>query len=106
MTSASKWTSCSSHYEMATMGSMLAFIEGKYHPKRDLCLLTFDDGLKEHYAEVMPILRERNIQGLFFIITRCPEEGRVVSVHKNHFLMARARLRRVSGSVLAAPQGA
>ncbi|MFL5733355.1 MAG: polysaccharide deacetylase family protein [Chloroflexia bacterium] len=78
----------SERYEMATLESALAFLSGEYRPERDLCLLTFDDGLKEHYTDVMPILVERGIEGLFFIITRCPEEGRVVPVHKNHFLMA------------------
>lgn len=78
----------SGRYEMATLDSALAFIAGKYQPKRDLCLLTFDDGFKEHYNDVLPILAERRIQGLFFVITSCLEEQRVVSVHKNHFLMA------------------
>jgi peptidoglycan/xylan/chitin deacetylase (PgdA/CDA1 family) len=73
--------------EMATLESALAFLAGEYQPERDLCLLTFDDGLKDHYAEVLPLLSERRIEGLFFVITSCLE-GRVVSVHKNHFLMA------------------
>jgi peptidoglycan/xylan/chitin deacetylase (PgdA/CDA1 family) len=75
-------------YEVATLESALAFLGGQYKPRRDLCLLTFDDGLKEHYSEVTSILHEHGIQGLFFIITSCLEEQRVVSVHKNHFLMA------------------
>jgi peptidoglycan/xylan/chitin deacetylase (PgdA/CDA1 family) len=74
-------------HEMATLESALAFLAGEYRPKRDLCLLTFDDGLKDHYTEVLPALSELRIEGLFFIITSCLE-GRVVSVHKNHFLMA------------------
>ncbi len=78
----------SERYEMATLDSALAFVAGKYQPKRDICLLTFDDGFKEHYNDVLPILAERHIQGLFFVITSCLEEQRVVSVHKNHFLMA------------------
>src|ERR1700730_4017482 len=77
----------SEHQEMATLESALAFLAGQYQPDRDLCLLTFDDGLNHTYTEVLPILTERRIEGLFFIITSCLE-GRVVSVHKNHFLMA------------------
>jgi peptidoglycan/xylan/chitin deacetylase (PgdA/CDA1 family) len=72
---------------MATLESALAFLAGHYQPERSLCLLTFDDGLKDHYTEVLPFLSERRIQGLFFLITSCLE-GRVASVHKNHFLMA------------------
>ena len=45
-----------SRYEMGTLESALDFMRGSYRPSRDLCLLTFDDGLKEHYAEITPIL--------------------------------------------------
>ena len=74
-------------HEMATLESALAFLSGKYQPARDLCLLTFDDGLRDHYTDVLPLLAEQQIQGLFFVITSCLE-GQVASVHKNHFLMA------------------
>jgi peptidoglycan/xylan/chitin deacetylase (PgdA/CDA1 family) len=75
-------------YEMATLESALEFIQGEYTPVRDLCLLTFDDGLKEHYSEITPLLMDRGIQGLFFVITSCLEGSHVVPVHMNHFLMA------------------
>jgi peptidoglycan/xylan/chitin deacetylase (PgdA/CDA1 family) len=75
-------------YEMATLESALDFLRGAYSPPRDLCLLTFDDGLKDHYSEVTSILSDLSIQGIFFVITSCLQEHRVVSVHMNHFLMA------------------
>ncbi len=74
-------------YEMATLESALAFLDDRYRPSRDLCLLTFDDGLKEHYTEVLPILVERGIQGVFLVTTACMD-GWLASVHKNHFLLA------------------
>ena len=77
-----------SRYEMATLESALDFIRGAYRPQRDLCLLTFDDGLKEHYAEITPILIDRGIQGVFFVITSCLDEASIAPVHLNHFLMA------------------
>lgn len=76
-------------FEMATLDSAVGFLNGTYQPSRDLCLLTFDDGLKEHFAEVTPLLRERGIQGIFHVITGCLEDRRVAPVHMNHFLMAR-----------------
>jgi peptidoglycan/xylan/chitin deacetylase (PgdA/CDA1 family) len=76
------------HYEMATLESSLAFLSGSYRPIRDLCLLTFDDGFKEHYTDVLPILTEKRIQGVFFLPTLCIEQDRMLPVHKNHFLMA------------------
>ncbi|HUJ10930.1 MAG TPA: polysaccharide deacetylase family protein [Verrucomicrobiae bacterium] len=78
----------SQHCEMATLQSALSFLAGEYEPSRDLCLLTFDDGLKDHYTNVLSILARRRIQGLFFISTVCLEQHRVLPVHKNHFLMA------------------
>jgi peptidoglycan/xylan/chitin deacetylase (PgdA/CDA1 family) len=75
-------------YEMASLETALAFLRGDYRATRDLCLLTFDDGLQEHWATVTPLLAERGVQGLFFIITAALEERRVAAVHMNHFLMA------------------
>lgn len=74
-------------FEMATLETALAFLRGDYRPCRDLCLLTFDDGLKEHAAEVTPALAGRGIQGIFFLITSCLD-GAVAPVHMNHFLTA------------------
>jgi peptidoglycan/xylan/chitin deacetylase (PgdA/CDA1 family) len=78
----------SERYEMATLELALAFVRGEYQPARDLCLLTFDDGLKDHVTDVLPVLAERGLQGVFLLPTSCLEERRVLSVHKNHFLMA------------------
>lgn len=77
-----------SQYEMATLESALDFVRGAYEPSKDLCLLSFDDGLKEHYSEITPLLREAGVQGLFFVITCCLDEQQVAPVHMNHFLMA------------------
>jgi peptidoglycan/xylan/chitin deacetylase (PgdA/CDA1 family) len=73
--------------EMATLESALAFMDGDYRPARDLCLLTFDDGLRDHYDEVFPLLHERGIQGVFFLTTACLQ-GELNAVHQIHFLMA------------------
>ncbi|MEZ5401926.1 MAG: polysaccharide deacetylase family protein [Bryobacteraceae bacterium] len=75
-------------YEMATLESALAFLAGRYEPRRDLCLLTFDDGVAEHHDLVTPVLAERGIEGQFFLITSAVEEHTVAPVHMNHFLMA------------------
>jgi peptidoglycan/xylan/chitin deacetylase (PgdA/CDA1 family) len=77
-----------SDFEMASLETALAFVTGRYRPHRPLCLLTFDDGLKEHYREVTPILNGLGIEGIFHVITGCLEEQVVAPVHQNHFLMA------------------
>ena len=77
-----------SRYEMGTLESAWDFMRGAYRPQRDLCLLTFDDGLKEHYAEITPILIDHGVQGVFFVITSCLDGRYVAPAHLNHFLMA------------------
>ncbi len=51
-------------------------------------ILTFDDGLKDHYTTVFPILKKMNIQGYFFPPSKPIEENLVLDVHKIHFILA------------------
>lgn len=76
------------HYEMATAESIRDFLNGTYIPKKNLAVMTFDDGLKEHGYFVTEVLAQHGIQGQFFIPTACQAEGYVLPVHKNHFLLA------------------
>ena len=55
------------------------------------CLLTFDDGVLDHYINVFRILRRRNISGLFFAMSRCEDAGLTLP-HKIHFLLAKLGL--------------
>jgi len=64
--------------------------EGKSLPQF-ACLLTFDDGVRDHYLNVFKILRERNISGLFFVIAHRAGDGLVLA-HKIHFLLAKLGL--------------
>jgi polysaccharide deacetylase family protein len=50
-------------------------------------LLTFDDGYKDHYTYVLPILLENNIQGSFYIPTKCFQDKKVLDVNKIHFIL-------------------
>jgi hypothetical protein len=52
------------------------------------CLLTFDDGVRDHYLNVYPALRSRGLPGLFFALAHAPGAGLVLG-HKIHFLLAR-----------------
>jgi len=55
------------------------------------CLLTFDDGVRDHYINVFKILHDRNLSGLFFILDRFEDDGLVLA-HKIHFLLAKMGL--------------
>jgi peptidoglycan/xylan/chitin deacetylase (PgdA/CDA1 family) len=74
-------------FEMTSFDAALEFLQGTYTPKRDLCLLTFDDGLREHYTHAAPLLAELGLTGVFFVVTSCLD-GRLASVHKAHLIMS------------------
>lgn len=78
----------SERFEMVSWDSFRAYLEGRYRPRRPLCQLHFDDGLRDHHEAVLPILAEAGIEGVFFLITRCLEESWVALAHRNHFLLA------------------
>ena len=80
--------SLAGQYDMCGLDAALDYLAGRYQPKRPLCLLTFDDGVKEHCREVTAELASHRIPGLFFLITDCVENRRVAPVHMNHFLTA------------------
>ena len=56
-------------------------------PSRPL-LMTFDDGYKDHFAEVFPILDRENIPACFFPSAKCILEDKVLDVNKIHFVLA------------------
>ena len=50
----------------------------------DACVITFDDGLKEHYEIALQILNDNNIKATFFISGMPFEENNILPVHKVH----------------------
>lgn len=52
-----------------------------------LCILTFDDGLKNQYDNVLPILQKYNLSGVFFISAYPILEQKICQVHKIQFLV-------------------
>ena len=62
------------------------------------CLLTFDDGVLDHYLNVFQILKRRNLSGLFFAMDRCEGEGLTLP-HKIHFLLAKLGLARLREAI-------
>ena len=61
----------------------------------DKVLLTFDDGLLDHYQNVFPILNERNIKGLFFIPSSILKKNKILNVHRIHYLLSRNNAKKI-----------
>ena len=70
-------------------------IESGNIENNDLVFLTFDDGLKDHYNYVFPILKKEKIQGLFFPPAKPIEENIVLDVHKIHFILASVKDKKI-----------
>ena len=52
------------------------------------CLLTFDDGYKDHFTFVLPELLKRNLQGSFFPPVKPVIEREILDVNRIHFILA------------------
>ncbi|MGD9901840.1 MAG: polysaccharide deacetylase family protein [Vicinamibacterales bacterium] len=87
-------------FEIIGLDAALDYLAGRYRPARELCLLTFDDGLREHYTTVLPLLCERGLTACFFPATSCLE-GDLAPVHMIHFLMAACELSDLQRSLRA-----
>jgi hypothetical protein len=52
-------------------------------------ILTFDDGLLDHYQFVLPILKEHNLWGIFFPATGPLQNNHFLDVHRIHLILGR-----------------
>ncbi|MDZ4284635.1 MAG: polysaccharide deacetylase family protein, partial [Patescibacteria group bacterium] len=57
-------------------------------PPSKMAVLSFDDGLKVHIENVMPLFQKYGLKGSFFVITRPLTDRWLAPVHKNHLLLA------------------
>src|SRR5262245_41774271 len=56
-------------------------------PIRDGIVLTFDDGVKDHFEHVLPALTRRGTFGVFYIPAYPYFTGRILDVHRTHLLL-------------------
>lgn len=76
-------------YHFVTLQDCLDAFNGATLPQNP-AVLTFDDGLIDHYDAVFPILHQQGIQGWFFPPASPVLCGEVLDVHKIHFVLATA----------------
>lgn len=76
------------NYHMISWNDLSDFILRKRPLPPDSCVLTFDDGTKDHFDIVLPELHFRKIPAIFFVMGRQPGDG-VAMVHKVQILTAK-----------------
>ena len=77
-----------SHYTVVTMEMVIQAYNGQLELPENSCLLTFDDGYKEHFTTVYPLLKKYQMQGSFFIPAKTVLEHKVLDVNKIHFILS------------------
>jgi peptidoglycan/xylan/chitin deacetylase (PgdA/CDA1 family) len=88
------------HYALVDWPAVRAHVVGERPLPEGACLLTFDDGLCDHYLNVFPRLRARGLSGLFFAMARAGggrEDAGMAWPHKLHFLLAKLGRDRLRG---------
>lgn len=58
------------NYEIVTLQEAIKSIDND-EQRENLLVISFDDGFRENYTEIFPILNQNNIKATFFIITNC-----------------------------------
>jgi len=76
------------HYEVCSARDVLAASRGQRPLPASACLLTFDDGLADHFSVVFPRLVNRGWSGVFFPPVRAVARERVLDTHKIQFILA------------------
>lgn len=77
------------HYSVCSLQSLWQARAGGRPLPVNSCILTFDDGLADHYQIVFPRLLERGMVGAFFPVALPARERVVLAVHKIHIILAR-----------------
>jgi len=77
------------YYKIISAGELTTAIRDKdYRLPANALLLTFDDGYADHVDNVLPILNEFAVSGIFIPVAAAVLEGRVLDVNKIHFTLA------------------
>lgn len=78
----------SERYTITTIEALKDFVDNGNPLPRNPCLLTFDDGYKDHFDYVFPELQKRNLKGCFFPASGPIQDCRALDVNKIQFIMA------------------
>lgn len=76
------------NYHIADIDDLKDFFIKKKKFKKNLCMLTFDDGYLSHYNNVFPILKQKGLQGFFFPPSKAIEKREITDQNKAQILLA------------------
>jgi len=76
------------YYNIISPEKLINSIKRKSNIPKNSALLTFDDAYSDHFNNVFPILKKRNLSGCFFPPVKCVLQEKVLDVNKIHFILA------------------
>ncbi len=65
----------SQHYQFVSMNTAADILEGMIDPIENAAVITFDDGYLNNFTIALPIMKELNIPGIFYVATGIVEDG-------------------------------
>ena len=77
----------SNRYDIVGADDFLDRVKESKGNRKPVCLLTFDDGTKDHAKVVTPILTKRGLSGVFFVLSWPGELGKMPLTHAVHWLL-------------------
>ena len=77
-------------YNIISYKDILNYVNNNKNIPNNACLLTFDDGYKDHYKYVFPELKKRNLKAIFFPVVSTIIENKVMSPNKIQFILCNA----------------
>lgn len=75
-------------FNIITADDLIGHVKNELQLPINACLLTFDDGYKDHYLYVLPELKKRGLQGSFFPTVKPITERKMLDVNKIHFILS------------------
>lgn len=79
-------------YDFATPGRAIEVLAGRSRARKDLCVLTFDDGYRDVYRHALPVLKRAGIPAIAYLpAAYIGTQGRLVHDRIFHLVSAAAR---------------
>ncbi|MFX1384654.1 MAG: polysaccharide deacetylase family protein, partial [Promethearchaeota archaeon] len=78
------------YYEIISIEDCIKAYSDKLKLPKNACLLTFDDGIIDHYKVAFSLLSERGLTGAFFPPAEAILKNKLLNTHKIHFILAKS----------------
>jgi peptidoglycan/xylan/chitin deacetylase (PgdA/CDA1 family) len=82
-------------YEFATIGDAVEVMAGRKVAKRDLCVITFDDGYRDVYRYAYPLLKQMGVPAIIYLPTDFIGTNRRFNHDRLYHLVQLAKVRRL-----------